>query len=152
MPRVSRKRETSAGGVVVRRGPDGLRYLLIHDGHRNWGFPKGHLHRGEPAAEAARREIGEETGLVDVVLYEPLGVIDWRFRHRGRPIHKFCHFFLFTSVSGEPAPQGEEGITACVWLDYDAALARLTHENSRRILDAARALIEQGVLDAATGG
>jgi len=148
MPRSRPKRETSAGGVVVRRAPDGLRYLLILDGHRNWGFPKGHLRPGEEAPEAARREIGEETGLGQLSLHGALGVIDWQFRHRGRPIHKYCHFYLFASGTGEPAPQGEEGITACVWLPYDVAEQRLTHENSRRILGAARALIEEGALEA----
>jgi len=148
MPRVRAKRETSAGGVVVRRADDGLRYLLILDGHRNWGFPKGHLQSGEQPEDAARREIGEETGLTDLGLHGGLGVIDWRFRHRGRPIHKYCHFFLFLSRSGAPAPQGEEGISACVWLAYRDAERRLTHENSRRILQAARTLIEEGALDA----
>jgi ADP-ribose pyrophosphatase YjhB (NUDIX family) len=148
VPQARAKRETSAGGVVVRRSAAGVDYLLILDGHRNWGFPKGHLHRGERPEEAARREIAEETGLTDLVLHDPLGVIDWRFRHRGRLIHKYCHFFLFAAESGEPAPQGEEGISACVWLPHEAAAARVTHENSRRILEAARALVEQGVLEA----
>ncbi|HZE93765.1 MAG TPA: NUDIX domain-containing protein, partial [Gemmatimonadales bacterium] len=58
------QRETSAGGVVFRRGPDGqVRFLLIRDSYKNWGFPKGHLEPGEPPAEAARREVTEETGL-----------------------------------------------------------------------------------------
>src|SRR2546429_9214490 len=33
------QRETSAGGVVFRRGPGGEpRFLLIRDSYRNWGF------------------------------------------------------------------------------------------------------------------
>src|SRR5260370_1263792 len=55
------QRETSAGGVVFRRGPDGqVRFLLIRDSYKNWGFPKGHLEPGEPPADAARREVTEE--------------------------------------------------------------------------------------------
>jgi len=132
----------------VRRAPAGVEYLLILDGHQNWGFPKGHLHHAERPEEAARREIAEETGLTELVLHDPLGVIDWRFRHRGRLIHKYCHFFLFAANSGDPAPQGEEGISACVWLPYEEAVARLTHENSRRVMETARALVERGVLEA----
>ncbi len=64
------QRETSAGGVVFRRPPDGApRFLLIRDSYRNWGFPKGHLEPGEPPADAARREVAEETGLNDLVLH-----------------------------------------------------------------------------------
>jgi 8-oxo-dGTP pyrophosphatase MutT (NUDIX family) len=145
--RARAKRETSAGGVVVRRGGTGVEYLLILDGHRNWGFPKGHLHRRERPEDAARREIAEETGLTALILHDPLGVIDWRFRHRGRLIHKYCHFFLFAADGGDAAPQGEEGISACVWLPYEGAVARLTHDNSRRVLEVARALVEQGALE-----
>lgn len=148
MARQRAKKETSAGGVVVRRDPDGLRYLLIRDGHRNWGFPKGHLDDGEGPEDAARREIGEETGLQDLALHDALGRIDWYFRFRGSLIHKFCYFFLFSSDAGDPAPQGEEGISACVWLPYAEAEARLTHDNARRVLRTARRLVERGALDA----
>src|SRR3989454_12856286 len=96
------QRETSAGGVVFRRGSEGeARYLLIRDSSRNWGFPKGHLEVGEPPADAARREVSEETGLGDLVLHGPIKVIDWYFRFRGTTIHKYCHFFLFESRSEE---------------------------------------------------
>src|SRR3989441_10580267 len=79
------QRETSAGGVVFRRGPDGApRFLLIRDSYRNWGFPKGHLKVGEPPADAARREVAEETGLEDLALHGPIRVIDWYFRFRGK--------------------------------------------------------------------
>src|SRR6266702_2547862 len=71
------QRETSAGGVVFRRGPDGqVRFLLIRDSYKNWGFPKGHLESGEPPADAARREVTEETGLAELVLHGPIKVID----------------------------------------------------------------------------
>lgn len=146
MRRQRARREISAGGVVVRRANGEARYLLIHDGHRNWGFPKGHLDEGETAEAAARREVAEETGLSDLSLHEELGCIDWYFRHRGQVIHKYCHFFLFTSAAGDLTPQADEGIVACAWLDYSGALDKLTHANSRRILAAARDAAEGGVL------
>lgn len=138
MARQRAHEEISAGGVVVRRGAGGPFYLLIHDGHRNWGFPKGHLDPGEGPEDAARREVEEETGLTDLALQASLGCIDWYFRERGRLIHKFCHFFLFTSEMGEPIPQADEGIAACAWLVYGSARERLTHANARGILAAAR--------------
>src|SRR2546425_498632 len=92
------QRETSAGGVVFRRPPDSEpRFLLIRDSYRNWGFPKGHLEPGEPPADAARREVAEETGLNDLVLHGPIRVIDWYFRFRGKTIHKFCRSEEHTS-------------------------------------------------------
>ncbi|HXM38727.1 MAG TPA: NUDIX hydrolase [Gemmatimonadales bacterium] len=132
------QRETSAGGVVFRRGPDGaVRFLLIRDSYRNWGFPKGHLEGGEPPAEAARREVTEETGLEELVLQGPIKVIDWYFRFRGKTIHKYCHFFLFESRRGEPVPEEAEGITACVWHPLDEAQRTISYDNARDVLQRA---------------
>jgi 8-oxo-dGTP pyrophosphatase MutT (NUDIX family) len=134
-PQPRAQRETSAGGVVFRRGPEGtVRFLLIRDSYRNWGFPKGHLESGEPPAEAARREVAEETGLQELVLHGPIKVIDWYFRFRGKTIHKFCHFFLFESREGEPVPEEAEGITACVWQPLDAAQQQISYDNARDVL------------------
>ena len=81
-------RETSAGGVIFRCEDDGPHFLLILDGYKNWGFPKGHIDAGESPDAAARREIEEETGLKDLVLRAPLGMIDWYFRQGDRLVHK----------------------------------------------------------------
>ena len=128
------ERETSAGGVVFRREDGVTRYLLIRDSYKNWGFPKGHLKHAEPPADAARREVEEETGLTDLVLHGPIRVIDWYFRFKGKTIHKYCHFFLFESRDGEPTPQLEEGITACHWHALDDAVSTISYDNARGVL------------------
>jgi 8-oxo-dGTP pyrophosphatase MutT (NUDIX family) len=135
--------ETSAGGVVFRRTPEGPLVLLIKDSYRNWGFPKGHLEDGEDATTAAVREIGEETGLADLVLHGPIEAIDWYFRFRGRLIHKTCHFFLFESPAGEATPQRDEGISACRWLLLEDAMRTVSYANAREILRAAGGLMTQ---------
>jgi 8-oxo-dGTP pyrophosphatase MutT (NUDIX family) len=140
------ERETSAGGVVFRRWADGeWRYLLIRDSYRNWGFPKGHVEPREPPAQAARREIAEETGLSDLILHGPIEVIDWYFRFHGRTIHKYCHFFLFESRLGEAVPQVDEGITECVWRPLDEALGTISYDNARSVLQRAAGLVRSVV-------
>jgi len=136
------QRETSAGGVLFRRGPDGVpRFLLIRDSYRNWGFPKGHLKVGEPPADAARREVAEETGLEDLALHGPVRVIDWYFRFRGKTIHKYCHFFLFESQHGEPVPQVDEGITDCTWRSHDESREMISYDNARGVLERAAEMV-----------
>ena len=60
----------SAGILMYRRDPDGLRVLLVHPGGpfwRNrdagaWSIPKGEIDEGEEPEAAARREFAEELG------------------------------------------------------------------------------------------
>lgn len=107
------------------------------DSYGNWGFPKGHINPHESAAQAARREVIEETGLHDLALRSALSTIDWHFRFEGNLIHKYCHYFLFEVGSGEPVPELEEGIAACRWYSAQDALDRITYANAGAVLQEA---------------
>lgn len=132
------RREVSAGGVVFRRERHRLLVLLIRDAHGSWGFPKGHIERGEQPAAAAVREVAEETAVHTVEVLGSLGTIEWTFRWRGARVHKTCHFFVMSTEHGKTCPQRDEGIIACRWLPPTAARRLLAHENTRAVLDAAR--------------
>jgi 8-oxo-dGTP pyrophosphatase MutT (NUDIX family) len=58
-------RRFSAGAVVVRRFPQGWRYLILRS-WRNWDFPKGTVEEGEAPLVAAIREVAEESALTDI--------------------------------------------------------------------------------------
>jgi 8-oxo-dGTP pyrophosphatase MutT (NUDIX family) len=136
------REEVSAGGIVFRRTPVGVRFLLIRDSYKNWGFPKGHLEADESPDAAAVREVHEETGLARLALRSPIEVIDWKFRFRGRLVHKVCHFYLIEAEHGQPRPLRREGITACRWLTFDDAVALVSYENARAVLARARDMLE----------
>ena len=131
------KKETSAGGVVYRSTDKGPVFLLIKDSYRNWGFPKGHLEKGETSEGAALREVREETGLENLSARGMIETIEWYFRFRGRLIHKVCHFYLMESESGKTRPQRDEGITACRWLPFDEARELISYANARVVLERA---------------
>jgi len=134
-------REVSAGGVVYRMDDGRPLFLLINDSYRNWGFPKGHLEKGERPEAAAQREVAEETGLADLSVRGELATIDWHFRFRGKLIHKVCHFFLMETSTAKTSPQREEGITACKWLPIEEALALISYANAREVLQRAAAMV-----------
>lgn len=63
----------ASGGVVLRDGPSGPEVLVIHrPRYDDWSLPKGKDDPGETSAQAALREVVEETGQ-RVRLIAPLG-------------------------------------------------------------------------------
>jgi 8-oxo-dGTP pyrophosphatase MutT (NUDIX family) len=144
--------EHSAGGVVMLAAsqPDQPLVLLIRDSYDNWGFPKGHIEPGEPPEHAALREVEEETGLGGLDSRGLVDTIDWWFRFHGRLIHKACDFYLMVvepGSSAETTPQLAEGISACEWLPYAAALERLSYANARAVLARAYGMLTGGQAD-----
>ncbi len=131
---------------MFRRNAGVPEYLLILDAHGNWGFPKGHLTKRESGSQAARREIGEETGLTELRLLAPLGTIDWHFATEDVIVHKFCHFYLFECLAGEPVPEEVEGIVACAWYPLERAIEIITYDNAKEILIKANREVSRGVM------
>lgn len=152
MTRARAQQETSAGGVVYRLDRGDPLFLLIRDSYQNWGFPKGHVEPGERAEAAALREVREETGIEDVALRGTIDTIDWYFRFRGRLIHKVCTFFLMETAQASTSPLHAEGITACQWVDYDAAKSAISYANARKILRRAQEMITGAPIDVDPGG
>jgi 8-oxo-dGTP pyrophosphatase MutT (NUDIX family) len=132
-------REEAAGGVVARWAQNTPLFLLIFDGHGNWGFPKGRLLRDETMLEAARREICEETGVCQLRLREDLGEERWTVARRGTPREKSCRFYLFETDDVALTPQAAEGISECRWAVADEADQLLTFDQQRDVLRRASA-------------
>jgi ADP-ribose pyrophosphatase YjhB (NUDIX family) len=89
------------GGVrVIIRNADG-RVLLVrqsHDGRDIWMLPGGMIEDGENAAEAAVREVFEETGLKIRV-----GPLIWHAEEVStRRGSRFVNFFLAEAAEGRP--------------------------------------------------
>ncbi|MCH9695130.1 MAG: NUDIX domain-containing protein [Gammaproteobacteria bacterium] len=55
----------SCGVVLAREADQGWQTLLLRAFH-HWDFPKGIREAGEEPLQAALREVGEETGIVDL--------------------------------------------------------------------------------------
>lgn len=132
--------EHSCGAVVSRIINGKRRYLLIKNRRSsNWGFPKGHIERGETEVETAKREVLEETGIhIDVL---PDFVENSRYSIKGK-IEKSVAIFLATTRDTKTIIQKEE-IEDYIWLEYLNALKALKFPNDKVILEKAEKYLNE---------
>jgi bis(5'-nucleosidyl)-tetraphosphatase len=124
--------ETSAGAVVFYRGEQ-IEYLLLY--HNFWGFPKGHIERGEDEHTAALREIDEEAGVPVTLLDGFRWVEEYEYPRRGKLNPKRAIYFLAQARNHTARLSWEH--TELTWLPYEQALAQLQFDGLRDTLRAA---------------
>ncbi len=118
----------SAGGIVI--GDKGtLAIVKSRNGNGCFFFPKGHLHTGETDEEAARREITEETGLLDLEYIADLGIYE-RPSLKYNGVTKPIHMYLFATAPRSILIPGSE-IATIQWAHYQKMVDLFAHPTDR---------------------
>jgi len=116
--------------------------LIATAGRRRWQLPKGRIEPGESTEQAAIREVREETGVLGRVLALLPAIDYWFADGRMRRIRKHVDYFLLAYVSGSEEDFDAAEVDEARWFGWDEALAKLTHENERRVAERARELAD----------
>lgn len=126
--------EFSAGGVVYRRGEEGIEVVLVgRRRERLWALPKGKPDGDEVPEETALREVREETGL-EARIEQPLGeVAYWYTGVDGQRVHKKVVYYLMQPTGGDVANHDHE-FDDVAWVHLSEAERLLTHRNQLHIL------------------
>ncbi len=123
----------TVGAICLIERADGD-VLLVRQVYRHqWGVPGGLLKRGEDPADAARREVFEEVGLVIDLVGEPAVVVD------ADPQRIDIVFRARPAAGADPegaSPQSPE-IESAQWFPVDR-LPDLQHEASAALVALAR--------------
>ena len=143
--------EERSAGVLVYRLPAGdgndagdkEPHFLLLDYGRYWDYAKGHVEKGEDDLAAARRELAEESGIDQVEIHDGFRFeMKYFFRHKSRGlIRKTVVYFLGrTEASGIKVSHEHVG---GAFLPYAQALERVTYENAKKALRAAKAFLDR---------
>ena len=134
---ITRLRQRSAGGVVIRPTDEGCEVALILSlPDRRWQLPKGLIDPGETAEQAAVRETREEAGIAAEVI-AGVGSTKYSFRAKWdgvpRNITKVVDWYAMRYLSGDVADHDDE-VAEARWFAADTAAATLFFDNERAIL------------------
>jgi predicted NUDIX family NTP pyrophosphohydrolase len=148
---VSRRSAISAGLVLFRRSPQrGLEIFLAHPGgpfwaNRDagaWTIPKGVVEDGEDLLDAAQREFREETGIVAVGPFLPLGSVKQK---AGKTVHAWAwegDADATTIVSNDTKTEWPRGsgkwltfaeVDRCGWFDPNTAREKMNPAQAQLI-------------------
>ena len=134
----------AAGAVCWRESGKDLLVAIIHRGrYQDWTFPKGKVDPGETLAEAAVREVKEETGL-RVKLGVPLETVSYPLdKSKTKVVHYWAAKVSDKALSKSKFKPDEE-VSEVVWLKASEAFAKLSYQHDRDLL--------QEVIDLRTNG
>jgi 8-oxo-dGTP pyrophosphatase MutT (NUDIX family) len=143
-------REFSAGGLALRRfrGRDFLAAVRVKGG-TVLALPKGHIDRGESAAEAATRELREEAGIAGRLI-EKLGDVKYWYNRDGQRVMKVVSFFLFRYRSGSVRDHDFE-VDSAEWIPLEDAPRLLAYKGEREMAEAALAAADSGRSETRSG-
>lgn len=131
---------------VLRDGAEGLRCLVLRRGTGgrcpgSWETVHGHIEEGEGPAEAAKRELREETGLAPERLYN-LSRVETFYQHRKDEVALVPVFVAFVGAEAPvrlgPEHDGHE------WLPPPEAGRRFAWPREQRALEDALRLLGSG--------
>ncbi|MDA1169375.1 MAG: NUDIX hydrolase [bacterium] len=141
------RRELSAGGVAVRQERGLWLVALLKTEHRRgqvWVLPKGHveLDKKERVDDAAKREVQEEVGIIDLVVRQQLGTTQFVFQAEEALVKKTVHYYLMVTEQVALKPQEEEGFIDAGWFPIGVAITMLEYDTDQDIVAKAQIILE----------
>lgn len=120
------EKEKSCGCIIIEKD----KVLLIQQTKGHWGFPKGHVEKGETEIETAIREVKEETNL-DVEINKDKRYTMEYITDKGNL--KQVVLFIAKKIGGNEKYQESE-IKSMKWMKFKDAIEIITYDNAKELL------------------
>ncbi len=137
----------AAGAILWRLEKGELKLAIIHRSrYDDWSWPKGKIDKGETVAEAAVREIREETGL-RVALGTYLAEINYKLPNGDKKQVHYWAAKVSDKALAESKFKPSEEVAKVDWKTAQQARKLLSYEFDEQPLNALLDLFERGLLD-----
>ena len=137
----------AAGAILWRLEKGELKLAIIHRSrYDDWSWPKGKIDKGETVAEAAVREIREETGL-RVALGTYLAEINYKLPNGDKKQVHYWAAKVSDKALAESKFKPSEEVAKVDWKTPQQARKLLSYEFDEQPLTALLDLFERGLLD-----
>jgi 8-oxo-dGTP pyrophosphatase MutT (NUDIX family) len=134
-------KEISVGAIVFRYDKE-IKYLFLKYEAGHWDFPRGGVEKGESEKDTAKREIFEETGIVDIEFIDGFREKTfWFYKKEGKTFYKEAIFYL-AKTNSEKVKLSSEHV-AFKWLSLDEILEQATFSNTKKILQKAHDFLQE---------
>ena len=126
--------EISVGSVLyILDANFNVNYLILNYSYGHWDFPKGNIENGESEIDTIKREIMEETGIIDIKFMDGFRQqISYRYKKKFKLVNKSVIYYIVETKSNKVVLSFEHVDFA--WLNFNDALNRLSFDNSKKIL------------------
>lgn len=123
-------------GVIVVFKEEENKFLLLEqlEKKNDWTFAKGHIEKGESPIECTKRELKEETGILDIDIQSgPLVHEEYEIFRDNEKIMKMNDYYI-GFVKEKSVKIEKEEIQSYKWVSYEEALILFEHENRKQVL------------------
>lgn len=120
-----------------------IQYVIIKSTEGDYGFPKGHIEKGESEKETALREIREETGLHVNIISGFRTADEYPLPNKPDVMKQVIYFSA--EFDSQTIKYQKEELLGAYLMTYPEAMSVFQFDSSKRILKEADAFIKQHI-------